>query len=89
MQLISVLSYLLKHVHFISSDDVMTLILINSCTVVFITKKKKKKKKNSKCKHIYFFLRNAYKCSFRPRTYVAEVVPEHLYMSRLMTKPTK
>ena len=39
--------------------------------------------------HCFLFLQNAYKCSRIPRIYVAEVVPEHLYMSRLMTKPTK
>ena len=29
--------------------------------------------------HCFLFLQNAYKCSFNPRTYVVEVVPEHLY----------
>ena len=37
--------------------------------------------------HCFLFLQNAYKCSCSTRTYVVEVVPEHLYMSRLMTNP--
>ena len=38
----------------------------------------------------FLFLQNAYQCSCNPRTYVVEVVLEHLYMSRLkMTKTNK
>ena len=62
----------------------------NSCPVVFMTEKKKDTVKCSKIStHFFLFLKNAYKCSCSPRTSVVEVVPEHLYMSRLMTKPTK
>ena len=47
-------------------------------------KKKQQQKEYSKRSKIwtrFVFLENAYECSCRPRTYVAEVVPEHLYIA--------
>ena len=34
-------------------------------------------------RHCFLFLQNAYKCSCSPRTYVVEVVPEHLYIAMM------
>ena len=97
--------FFFKHVHFTSPDDVMTLILFKFLYCSFYDKKQKTNNEYSKCSKILntsffvclfvclfvflFFLQNASKCSCSPRTYVVEVVPEHLYMSRLMTKSTK
>ena len=92
-----------KHVYFTTPDDVMTLILFKFLYCSFMTKnktkQKKKKKKNNNKKTVnvlkvstncFLFLQIAYQCSCSPRTYVVEVVPEHLYMSRLkMTKTNK
>ena len=59
----------------------------NSCTVVFMTKKREKNTVNvlkiwTQC---VLFLQNAYKCSCSKRTYVVEVIPEHVY--KIMSKP--
>ena len=94
--LYSVLNYLLKSM-FISLLLMMSWhwLCSNFSIVVFMTKKKKYSKcinVQLKYQHIFFFflfLQNAYKCSCTPRINVVEVVPEHLYMSRLMSKPTK
>ena len=60
----------------------------NSCTVVFMTNKNITVNVLKISTHCFLFLQNAYKCSYRPITYDVEVVPEHVYMSRLMTKQT-
>ena len=48
---------------------------------------KKKKKEYSKCSKnlntFFYFLQNAYKSSCSPRTYVVEVVPEHMYIAMM------
>ena len=98
------LVFFFKHVHFTTPDDVTTLILFKFLYCSFYDKKKNKKQtmntvnvlKFSTHRFLFvclfvclFFLQNVSKCSCSPRTYVVEVVPEHLYMSRLMTKSTK
>ena len=68
----------------------MTLILFKFLYCSFYEKKKKNSKYSKYFNKMFLFLQNAYQCSCNPRTYVVEVVPEHLYMSRLKRpKPTK
>ena len=80
------------HVHFTTPDDVMTLLLFKFLCCCFYDKNE-----YSKCSKnlntlfffffffsfVFFFLQNAYKSSCSPRTYVVEVVPEHLYMAMM------
>ena len=77
----SALSYLLKSM-FTTPDDVLTLILFKFLYCRFFGQKKKKKKKNT-LNTLFLFLQNAYECSCSPRTYVVEVVPEHLYIAMM------
>ena len=71
-----------KHVQFTTPDDVMTLILFKFLYFSFYDKKKKKKRNTV---NVLKISTNA----VAAQEHVVEVVPEHLYMSRLMTKTTK
>ena len=75
-----------------SPGDVVTLILFKFLYCSFYDKKKKKKKKTTTTVNVlkiwtqcFLFLQNASKCSCSPKTYIVEVVHEHLYISKLPT----
>ena len=55
----------------------------NYYAIVFITKKKNTVNVLKISIHCFLFLQNAYTCSCSPRTYVVEVVTEHLYIAMM------
>ena len=79
-----------KHVHFTTTDDVMTLILFEFLYCSYYEKKKKKKNTVNVLKISTHFFLSFFFCFYKmlinavaAQEHVVQVVPEHLYIAMM------